>query len=97
MSKVQSGIGSGSDAKSTEAQLRAEFWSLPRDAYVERRMGAAALYESVSTWEVRAIHGGGPKYRRIGRKALSTKGDILEWAEKTGRLVENTAQLAEAA
>ena len=93
--ETRSGVNIGAaDFPESPAQLRAEFWQLPPEAYVERRMGAAALYECVSTWEQRAIKGGGPKYRRIGRKALSTKREILEWAAATGRTVENTAQAA---
>lgn len=73
--------------------LRAEFWSLPPEALVDRRTIAAVLYVSVPTMEAFATKGGGPKYIRIGRKALYRKSDGLSWAAATGRELESTAQL----
>ena len=73
--------------------LRAEFWNLPDEALVSRKMIAAASFKSVATLESMAIKGGGPKYRRIGRNALSTKGEVIQWWRDIGRTVENAAQL----
>jgi len=73
--------------------LRAEFWSLPPEAMVDRRTIAAVLYVSVPTMEAFATKGGGPKYIRIGRKALYRKSDGLSWAAATGCELESTAQL----
>lgn len=73
--------------------LRAEFWSLPPEAMVDRRTIAAVLYVSVPTMEAFATKGGGPKYIRIGRKALYRKSDGLSWAEATGRELQSTSQL----
>lgn len=77
------------------AALRAEFWRLPDDAMVDRATGGASVYLSEASMDALAIKGGGPKYTRIGRRALYRKRDLLEWMERTGRRVENTAQLHE--
>ena len=76
------------------AALRAEFWSLPVDAYVDRETVAATLFVAVVSMEAYATKGGGPKYTRIGRRALYRKGDVLDWAGENGRKVENTSQLS---
>jgi hypothetical protein len=73
--------------------LRAEFWRLPPEAMVDRRTIAAVLYVSVPTTEDFATKGGGPKYIRIGRKALYRKSDGLSWAAATGRELQSTSQL----
>ena len=73
--------------------LRREFYALPEDAMVDRDTVAASLYVARQTMEALAIKGGGPAYTRVGRRALYCKRDVLEWAKKTGRRVENTAQL----
>ena len=75
------------------AALRAEFWSLPVEAFVDRETVAAAVFVAVVSMEAYATKGGGPKYTRIGRRALYRKGDVLDWATSTGRTVENTSQL----
>lgn len=77
--------------------LRAEWYSLPPDALTDRATVAAALYVVPQSMEAMAIKGGGPPYTRIGRRALYRKGDVLEWMQRKGRKVENTAQLAEVA
>lgn len=77
--------------------MRAEFWGAPPEALVDRPTAAAVRYVSTATLEVEAIKGGGPPYTRIGRRALYRKSDLLAWMERTGRTVENTAQLQEAA
>lgn len=86
-----------SNVEKTAAALRAEFWALPPEALVDRETQAAVRYVSVATIEAEAIRGGGVPYRRIGRRALSTKADILARMMAAPK-VENTAQLsAEAA
>lgn len=80
-------------AHSDPATLRAEFYSLPEHARVDRATAAAAAFLSPATLEAAAIRGGGPPYTRIGRKALYVKADVLSWLD--GRRVENTAQLRE--
>lgn len=77
--------------------LRAEFWSLPPEAMVDRPTIAAAFYLSVPSMEAFATKGGGPKYIRLGRKALYKKADGLRWALATGRAVDSTAQLSQVA
>lgn len=67
------------------AALRAEFYALPPEALVDRATVAAVRYVSVATTEAEAIKGGGPKYARIGRKALYRKSDVLEWMDAKGR------------
>lgn len=76
--------------------LRAEFWRADQNALLDRATVAAAHYLSLATMEALATKGGGPKYMRIGRRALYRKSDVVAWAEQSGRVVENTAQLAEA-
>ena len=79
------------------AALRAEFYRLPDEALVDRATVAAVRYVEPQTVEKEAIRGGGCRYCRIGRRALYKKADVLDWMERTGRRVENTAQLAEVA
>lgn len=79
-----------------QGALRAEFWSLPPDAYASREMVAAAYFLLPASLEAYAIRGGGPKYMRINRRALYCKRDVLDWAKATGRTVESTAQLDQA-
>jgi hypothetical protein len=79
---------------SNPASLRKEFWSLPAEAMVDRPTIAAAFYLSPASLDAMAIKGGGPAYTRVGRRALYSKAEALEWAQRTGRHVENTAQLA---
>jgi hypothetical protein len=76
------------------AALRAEFDARPESALVDRPTAAAAFYLTAASFEALAIKGGGPRYTRIGRRALYRKADLLAWAQATGRTVENTAQLA---
>ena len=76
------------------SDLRAEFWSLPPEAMVDRRTIAAVLYVSEPTMEALATKGGGPKYIRIGRKALYRKSDGLSWAASTGRELQSTSTLS---
>lgn len=79
-----------------EAALRREFWALPSDAFVDRATAGASFYLSIASMEAFAIRGDGPRYTRLGRRALYRKADLLEWAQKTGRKVESTAQLTAA-
>lgn len=74
------------------AALRAEFYRLPDEALVDRATVAAVRYVEPQTVEKEAIKGGGCVYQRIGRRALYRKADVLDWMERTGRRVENTAQ-----
>ena len=75
------------------AQLRREFWAGADDALFDRATAAAPFYLSVASLEAFAIKGGGPPYVRIGRRALYRKRDVLAWAEKHGRRIENTSQI----
>jgi hypothetical protein len=79
------------------AARRAEFYSLPPEAVVDRQTMCAVRYIGEGTAEAEAIKGGGPRYMRIGRRALYRKADVLAWMESNARTVENTAQLSEAA
>lgn len=83
------------DKQAEAAQLRQEFWQAQPGAYVDRKTAAAARYVTPETLESEAIKGGGPPYIRVGRRALYRKGDLLAWMERTGRKVENTAQLSQ--
>ena len=79
----------------TAAEKRAEFDSRPDDALVDRATVAAVRYVSENLIEKEAMKGGGVPYLRIGRRALYRKRDVLDWMERTGRKVENTAQLSQ--
>lgn len=80
--------------KSDPTSQRAEFWSLPDDALVDRETAGAAVYLGRVSMDALAQKGGGPKFTRIGRRALYVKRDVLDWAEKNGRKVTSTAELA---
>lgn len=79
------------------AQRRREFWNAAPDSLHDRATLAAVRHVFEATLEAEAIRGGGCPYLRVGRRALYRKRDALEWMQRTGRRVENTAQLAEAA
>lgn len=83
------------EQQSEAAQLRQEFWQAHSGAYVDRKTAAAARYVTSETLESEAIKGGGPPYIRVGRRALYKKDELLAWMERTGRKVENTAQLSQ--
>lgn len=80
---------------SDAAALRAEFWALPDTALVDRPTAAAAVYLSPTSLEAMAIKGGGPSYRRQGRRALYVKADVVAWATQRDK-VSNTAELVQA-
>ena len=80
------------DKEQIKRQHRAEFYALPEEAMVDRETVAAVRYIAVQTVELEAIRGGGVPYRRVGRRALYRKGDVLDWM-KRNKVVENTAQL----
>lgn len=77
------------------AQRRREFWQASPESLHDRQTYAAVLHVQDATAEAQAIKGGGCPYIRIGRRALYRKADMLEWMQRTGRRVENTAQLQE--
>lgn len=79
------------------AQRRREFWQAAPESLHDRPTWAAVRHVGEATIEAEAIKGGGCPYIRIGRRALYRKADMLEWMERTGRRVENTAQLVEVA
>jgi hypothetical protein len=74
------------------AARRGAFWSLPSDAMVDRETVAAVLHVALQTLEMRAIRGGGPVYRRVGKRALYRVGDVRDFMNRAPA-VENTAQL----
>ena len=75
------------------ADMRQEFWSLPNEALVDRDTAGAVLYLGRESMEAYAIKGGGPRYMKIGRRALYRKSDVLAWIDERAQMVENTAQL----
>lgn len=79
-------------AYALDCARRAEFWALPNEALVDRDTVAAVRFVKRQTVELEAIKGGGVPYRRIGRRALSAKGDVLRWMEAQSNVVTNTAQ-----
>lgn len=79
------------------AQRRREFWEATDDSLHDRATLAAVRHVSEVTLEAEATNGGGCPYLRVGRRVLYRKRDALAWMQRTGRWVENTAQLAEVA
>lgn len=80
------------DTEQLRRNHRAEFYSLPHDALVDRETVAAVRYVTRQTIELEAIRGGGIPYRRVGRRALYRKADVLSWMESSN-VVRSTAQL----
>ena len=72
-------------------ELRAEFYALPPEAMVDRETVAAVRYVTRQTIELEAIRGGGIPYRRVGRRALYRKADVLSWMESVD-LISSTAK-----
>ena len=70
-------------ASESPAALRAEFYALPPDAYVDRPTAAAVRYVGLPTIEAEAIKGGGPPYIRVGRRALYKKSELLAWMDSS--------------
>lgn len=71
-------------------ERRAEFYSLPPEALIDRETVAAVRYVSRQTIELEAIRGGGIPYRVIGRRSLYRKADVMSFME-SGELLTNTA------
>lgn len=75
--------------------------SIPADPEVllGRKAAAGALTaagypRTTATLATEASRGGGPPYRRFGKRAIYRWGDLLAWAEaKAGPLVLNTSDL----
>jgi hypothetical protein len=69
------------------------------DALLERDATAAALTASgyrtsPATLATKAVRGGGPPFRRYGRKPIYRWGDALEWARsRLSRRVNSTSEL----
>lgn len=80
------------DKEQLRREQRAEFYALPHDAMVDRDTVAAVRYVERQTIELEAIRGGGIPYRRVGRRALYRKADVLSWMERSG-VVRSTAEL----
>ena len=74
------------------AARRTEFYAGDPDQYFDRPTVAAVRYSGTQTLESEAIRGGGIPYRRVGRRALYKKADVLSWIERNA-VVQNTAQL----
>lgn len=72
------------------------------DALLTRKELAAALASvgfrvAEATLATMAVRGGGPPFRRFGRKPLYRLGDALEWAEgRTSRPIRTSSELTAA-
>ncbi len=72
----------------------ADFWRLPPEASVSRALAAKVLHKSVSWMERKALSGDGPAFRKLGRHALYSKQDLLDYIESTAsRRVRSTSEL----
>lgn len=79
------------------SEMRAEFWAAGPDVELPREVTAAGLGLSVASIEKKAIEGGGPPYRKFGRRCLYRKGDVIQWLDANSQRVQNTSQLNPAA
>ena len=69
--------------------------------YLNRREAAAALTAAgfptaTATLEKLATVGGGPTYRKYGRKVIYDRDDLFAWAEARARRFASTSDQAEA-
>ncbi|MBF0283962.1 MAG: DNA-binding protein [Magnetococcales bacterium] len=55
-------------------------------------MTAAGIGYSVPWMELKAVHGGGIPYRKIGRRTLYKKRDALAWLEANSQRVKSTSE-----
>jgi hypothetical protein len=67
--------------------------------YLSRKEGAGSLSEqgfptSAATLEKLASVGGGPPFRKYGRRVVYERGELLAWAEARARRVTSTSELA---
>lgn len=76
--------------------MRAEFWNAAPDVELPREVTAAGLGLSSASLEKKAIEGGGPPYRKFGRRCLYRKGDVIAWLDANSKRVSNTSQLKQA-
>ena len=83
--------------KESRSEQRAEFWSAEANVELPREVVAAGLSFSTGRLEQLAIRGGGPSYRKFGRRCLYRKRDVMEWLDEKSQRVENTSQLVKRA
>lgn len=67
--------------------------------YLARREAATLLSEqgfptAPATLEKLASIGGGPPFRKYGRRVIYDRGELLAWAEARARRVTSTSELA---
>lgn len=75
------------------AAMRSEFWAAAPNVEMPREVVAAGLSYSVALFEKKAIEGGGPPYRKFGRRCLYRKGDVIAWLDANSQRVQSTSQL----
>jgi hypothetical protein len=85
-------MAKGKVQKRTIAELRAEFWSAPDNAELPREVTAAGICRSVGWMELKALTGGGIPYRKVGRRVLYCKADVLAWLEANSQRVHSTSE-----
>jgi hypothetical protein len=69
--------------------------------YLNRRQAAACLSDqgfptAPATLEKLASTGGGPMYRKYGRRVIYERGDLLAWAAARTQRVSSTSDLTAA-
>jgi hypothetical protein len=85
-------MSKGKVQKRTIAELRAEFWSAPDNAELPREVTAAGICRSIGWMEWKAIAGDGIPYRKVGRRVLYCKTDVLAWLEANSQRVHSTSE-----
>jgi hypothetical protein len=67
------------------------FWSAPASALFDQRVIAAVIGFSHAWMERKRLTGGGVPFRKVGRKCLYQKADVVAWLDQF-EAVNSTAE-----
>lgn len=73
-----------------KAAIKLAYWKAPEDADFEQEAIALAYGYSLSWLQFKRSHGGGPLFRKIGRKVLYKKRDVVAYFDT--QTVRSTSQ-----
>ena len=68
--------------KNTTAEILNDFWNAPGEALFDQKIVATITCHTPAWCEHWRWRGGGIPYRKIGRRCLYSKKDIVTWLDK---------------
>ncbi|MDO8415540.1 MAG: DNA-binding protein [Agitococcus sp.] len=77
------------------ASLKLAYWNAPHDADFEQETISLAYNVSLSWLQAKRSNGGGPAFRKVGRKIYYTKKDVISFF--AGEVVNSTSEYSKVA